>query len=205
MPSLSIWRSCWTSIFWEIAGIARSSSENRSSFPPNRWKRITSFHRPSRIFSACSTPLAAVAGVYCRPLLVGEYLTFRCVLVIWRASFYLQVRSIGVGPIQPPSKGNEADVSRTTRSPRRLFRGRKQKRLRGSRRVLCRPCRCARRRPEDRRCPQHQAVDERRQGEVPAHRRADRSRRAGRKDDRDREGCRQLSQQPREAQPHLQD
>ncbi len=33
-------------------------------FPPNRWNKITSFHRPSRIRSAFSRSAAAVTGVY---------------------------------------------------------------------------------------------------------------------------------------------
>jgi hypothetical protein len=46
IPSASIAFSCCPSIFCVMAGIARSSSENRRTFPPNRWKRITSFHLP---------------------------------------------------------------------------------------------------------------------------------------------------------------
>src|SRR5260370_21134544 len=42
IPSVSICRSCCISIFWEIAGMARSSSEKRRILPPNRWKRISS-------------------------------------------------------------------------------------------------------------------------------------------------------------------
>src|SRR5712672_1142119 len=80
--SRSSWRSCWISIFSEIAGIARWSSEKRSTLPPNRWKRITSFQRPSKNLNACSTPLAAVIGVCFLSLLEGEYLTFLYVLAI---------------------------------------------------------------------------------------------------------------------------
>src|SRR6267378_5715857 len=89
-PSTSICRSCWMSIFWEIAGIARSRSEKRSTLPPKRWNRITSFQRPSRILRASSTPRAAEVGVN-RSLPLGEYLTFSWVLVIWRAYFYTRI------------------------------------------------------------------------------------------------------------------
>ena len=37
--------------------MARSSSEKRTSFPSNNWKRITSFQRPSRTLSACFNAL----------------------------------------------------------------------------------------------------------------------------------------------------
>jgi len=63
--------------------MARSRSEKRSIFTPNRWKRITSFQRPSKNLNACSTPLAAVTGVCLLSLLEGEYLTFLYVLAIW--------------------------------------------------------------------------------------------------------------------------
>ncbi len=36
MPSRSSCRSCWISIFCEMAGIARSRSEKRSFLPPKR-------------------------------------------------------------------------------------------------------------------------------------------------------------------------
>jgi hypothetical protein len=85
IPSFSIWRSCWISIFCEIAGIARSRSENRSIFPPNRWNRMSSFQRPSSTLNARSTPSAAEVGVRWLALLLGVYLTFSCVLVVWRA------------------------------------------------------------------------------------------------------------------------
>jgi len=62
--------------------MARSRSEKRIIFPPNRWKRITSFQRPSKNLNACSMPVAAVAGVCLFALLEGEYLTFSCVLAI---------------------------------------------------------------------------------------------------------------------------
>jgi hypothetical protein len=45
-------------------------------------KRITSFQRPSKNLNACSTPVAAVAGVCLFAILEGEYLTFSCVLAI---------------------------------------------------------------------------------------------------------------------------
>src|SRR6266481_30531 len=58
------------------------------TFPPNRWNRITSFHLPSRILSACSTLSAAEVDVSSSPLPFGEYLTFSCVLVIWNAQLH---------------------------------------------------------------------------------------------------------------------
>ena len=81
-PSSSICRSCCINIFCETAGIARSKSENRSNLPPNKWNRITSFHRPSRILSARSMPSSAEVGVNLLTLPFGGYLTFLCVLVI---------------------------------------------------------------------------------------------------------------------------
>ena len=50
-------------IFCEIPAIARSRSEKRSVLPPKRWKRMTSFQRPSNLRIACSIPAAADAGV----------------------------------------------------------------------------------------------------------------------------------------------
>jgi hypothetical protein len=61
------------------AGIARSKSEKRSVLPPKRWKRMTSFQRPSSLRMACSIPAAADAGV-CARLLTGASLTFACAL-----------------------------------------------------------------------------------------------------------------------------
>jgi hypothetical protein len=49
MPSCSSRRSCWISIFCEMAGIARSRSEKRSFLPPKRWNKITSFQHPDRV------------------------------------------------------------------------------------------------------------------------------------------------------------
>src|SRR4051812_21706999 len=84
------------SIFCEMAGMAFSSSEKRSTLPPNSRNRITSFQRPSRNLSACSTRSAAELGVSASSLLIGEYLTFSCVLVF--RSAYLQVRSAATEP-----------------------------------------------------------------------------------------------------------
>src|ERR1700751_3183892 len=62
--------------------MARRSSEKRRTWPPNRWNRMTSFHRPSRIRNTSSTPFAADASVcFCLPF--GKNLTFLCVLAIW--------------------------------------------------------------------------------------------------------------------------
>jgi L-ascorbate metabolism protein UlaG (beta-lactamase superfamily) len=58
--------------------------------------RITSFQRPSRNLNACSTPMAAVTGVYPPSLLSGEYLTFSCVLVISPAYRHLSSCAIAV-------------------------------------------------------------------------------------------------------------
>src|SRR4029077_841846 len=72
-----------------MAGIARSRSENRSTLPPKRWNRITSFQRPSNILSAASTPSAAEEGVKGSALPRGKYPTFLSVLAIPRAYFHL--------------------------------------------------------------------------------------------------------------------
>ena len=82
MPSPSSCRSCWVSIFCEIPAIARSRSEKRSVLPPKRWKRMTSFHRPSSFRMACSIPAAADAARVCA-------LTHGCVP-------HFRVRSCGV-------------------------------------------------------------------------------------------------------------
>ena len=84
-------RSCWVSIFCEMPAIARSRSEKRSVLPPKRWKRMTSFQRPSTLRMACSIPAAADAGV-CARLLTGASLTFECVLAASARSRYVVPR-----------------------------------------------------------------------------------------------------------------
>lgn len=69
------------SIFCEMPGIARSSSEKRFICPPNRLNKITSVHLPSTNLNALSASVAAVIAVYClRCILFCKYPTFLCVL-----------------------------------------------------------------------------------------------------------------------------
>src|SRR5258708_220004 len=72
-----------------MPGIPRSRSEKRSTLPPKGWKRTTNCQRPSRIFTAASTPSAAEEGVRGSAFPWGKYPTFLSVLAIRRAYFHL--------------------------------------------------------------------------------------------------------------------
>jgi hypothetical protein len=70
----------------EMPGRDRSLKIGKPQYPPNRWNRITSFHRPSRILSACS-PSTADVGV--RFLI----LTFWCVPYLLVCSCHFESHS----------------------------------------------------------------------------------------------------------------